>query len=296
MYEKLIECPVCGGSNITNHKVVLDHSVSHESFVITICDSCQFQFTNPRPTEEEIGKYYQSEDYISHNDKGNSPVNLVYKLARNFAIKSKNQLINSISKNAKGRILDFGCGTGTFLTAMKKDGWTIEGVETNIKARQIAEEATKQDIYKNLSSLNIKNKKFNVITLWHVLEHIHQLNDTIATLKSLLKEKGVIIIAVPNISSYDQNLYQEKWAAYDVPRHLYHFNTDSMKTLMLKHGLKVKKVYPMKLDAYYISLLSEKYKTDKNKYIKALLNGYRSNTYASNNDNNYSSLIFKIKK
>ncbi len=296
MYEKLTECPVCGGSNIINHKIVIDHSVSKESFVITLCEGCQFQFTNPRPTEEEIGKYYQSEDYISHSNKGNNPINVIYKLARQFAIKSKLKLVNAINKEEKGRILDYGCGTGFFLSAMKKNGWKIAGIEPNEQARHIAAENTKELILEDLSQLNIKNKKFNIITLWHVLEHIHNLNETIITLKSILKEKGKIIVAVPNISSLDNEFYREEWAAYDVPRHLYHFNKDSMKTLMLKHGLKVKKMYPMKLDAYYISLLSEKYKTGKNKYIKSFLNGYKSNTYASKNKDNYSSVIYEIKK
>ncbi|MBK6267151.1 class I SAM-dependent methyltransferase [Marivirga sp. S37H4] len=296
MYEKLTECPVCGGNNIENHKVVIDHSVSKESFVICICKGCQFQFTNPRPTEEEIGKYYQSDDYISHTNKGNSPINMLYKLARQFAIKSKYQLINNISKEKKGRILDFGCGTGYFLTTMKNKGWQIAGIEPNEQARAIAIEETKEEICADIKSLDIKNKKFNVITLWHVLEHIHHINDTIALLKTLLKEKGKIIIAVPNINSLDNAVYKEQWAAYDVPRHLYHFNPDSMKTLMLKHGLKVKNIYPMKLDAYYISLLSERYRTGNSNYLKSFINGYKSNSYAVNNNNNYSSLIYEIKK
>ncbi len=296
MYEKLTECPVCSGNNIENHKIVIDHSVSQESFVITKCLGCQFQFTNPRPSDKEIGKYYQSEDYISHTNKGNSPVNMVYKLARMFAVKSKCGLINTISKDKKGTLLDFGCGTGFFLNTMKKNGWKVVGVEPNPEARKIALEDTKESIASGINSEEIKNKKFNIITLWHVLEHIHDLNDTITSLKSLLKEKGKIIIAVPNINSLDNELYKEQWAAYDVPRHLYHFNPDTMKTLMLKHGMKVKNIYPMILDAYYISLLSERYKTGKSNYLKSIINGFKSNSYAINNNNNFSSLIYEIKK
>ena len=295
MYEKLTECPVCGGQNLTNHKIIMDYSVSKESFVISLCKGCQFQFTNPRPTAEEIGKYYESEDYISHTNKGNSPINVVYKLARQFALKSKCRLINSITSSKKGSLLDYGCGTGYFLHTMKKDGWKIAGIEPNEQARKLAKELTSETVKASIEELEMKNKKFNIITLWHVLEHIHELNKTIATLKSLLKEKGRLIIAVPNISSHDNSIYQEQWAAYDVPRHLYHFNQDSMKTLMLKHGLKVKNVYPMRLDSYYISLLSEKYKTGKSNYVKSIINGYKSNSYASK-DNNYSSLIYEIKK
>lgn len=294
MYEKLSECPVCSASNLRNHMVVKDHSVSKESFNIMVCDNCNFHFTNPRPSEEEIGKYYDSEEYISHSDKANSPINLIYKIARQYALRSKKKLINSVVKDKKGRILDYGCGTGYFLETMKSDGWKTYGIEPNDKARAIATQKVK--VKGSIEELDLKNKKFDIITLWHVLEHIHDLNSTIKSLKTILKEKGKIIIAVPNIESYEKSIFGEEWAAYDVPRHLYHFSQETMKTLMLKHGLKIKKTYPMKLDAYYISLLSNKYKFAKNKFLNSFITGYKSNTYASKNKNNYSSLIYIIKK
>lgn len=294
MYEKLSECPVCSASNLRNHMVVKDHSVSKESFNIMVCDNCNFHFTNPRPSEDEIGKYYDSEEYISHTDQANSPINLIYKIARQYALRSKKKLINSVAKDKKGRILDYGCGTGYFLETMKSDDWKTYGIEPNDKARAIATQKVK--VKRSIDELDLKNKKFDIITLWHVLEHIHDLNSTIKSLKTILKEKGKIIIAVPNIESYEESIFGEEWAAYDVPRHLYHFSQETMKTLMLKHGLKIKKTYPMKLDAYYISLLSNKYKFAKNKFINSFITGYKSNTYASKNKNNYSSLIYIIKK
>lgn len=294
MYEKLSECPVCSASNLKNHKVVKDYSVSQESFNIMVCENCNFQFTNPRPNQEEIGKYYKSEDYISHSDKSNTPINFLYKLARKYALSSKKKLINSITKNKKGRILDYGCGTGYFLKTMKDNGWKTYGIEPNDDARKIA--SSKSKVEENIEDLKLKNKKFDVITLWHVLEHIHNLNETMKVLKTILKEKGKIVIAVPNIESYEQSVFEEQWAAYDVPRHLYHFSQDTMNTLILKHGLKIKKIHPMKLDSYYISLLSNKYKFDKNKFIQSIITGYKSNIYAIKNENNYSSLIYIIKK
>ncbi|WP_296618446.1 class I SAM-dependent methyltransferase [Marivirga sp.] len=294
MYEKLSECPVCSASNLRNHMVVKDHSVSKESFNIMVCDNCNFHFTNPRPDKDEIGKYYESEEYISHSDKANSPINLIYKIARKYALSTKKKLINSVAKDKKGRILDYGCGTGYLLETMKSDGWKTFGIEPNDKARELASQKVK--VKETIEQLDLKNKKFDIITLWHVLEHIHDLNSTIKTLKTILKEKGKIIIAVPNIESYEESIFGEEWAAYDVPRHLYHFSQDTMKTLMLKHGLKIKQIYPMKLDAYYISLLSNKYKFKKNKFLSSFITGYKSNTYANNNKNNYSSLIYVIKK
>lgn len=294
MYETLNECPVCSAANLKNHRVVKDYSISQESFNIMICENCNFQFTNPRPNAKEIGRFYQSEEYISHSDKANSPVNFVYKFARKYALSTKKNLINDVAKQTKGRILDYGCGTGHFLQTMDADGWKTYGIEPNEKAREIAK--TKSKVKQTLEELDLKNKKFDVISLWHVLEHIHDLNETINVLKTVLKEKGKIVIAVPNIESYDQQVFQNEWAAYDVPRHLYHFSQETMKTLMLKHGLKVKKIYPMKLDSYYVSLLSNKYKHNKNKYLNSIITGYKSNSYAKDNNNNYSSLIYIIKK
>ena len=296
MYEKLKECPVCSSDNIKNHKVVKDHSISQESFVIMKCANCNFQFTNPRPDQDNIGKFYESEDYISHTNKGNNPINIIYKLVRNYSTQNKIKLIKKISKKDKAKILDYGTGTGFFLNAIKEKGWKTVGVEPDQRARENAEKLIGQKIYADLKEIELLDNKYDVITLWHVLEHIHDLNQVFSTLKSLLKEKGKIIIAVPNIDSLDNKIYKEDWAAYDVPRHLYHFNKETLSTFALKHGMKVKNVYPMKFDSYYISMLSEKYQKGNGNIVKSIINGYKSNSYASKNHNNYSSLIFEIKK
>ena len=296
MYEKLKECPVCSSDNIQNHKVVKDHSISQESFVIMKCANCNFQFTNPRPDQDNIGKFYESDDYISHTNKGNNPINIIYKLVRNYSTQNKIKLIKKISKKDKAKILDYGTGTGFFLNAIKEKGWKTVGVEPDQKARENAEKLLGQKIYADLKEIGLLDNKYDVITLWHVLEHIHDLNQVFSTLKGLLKEKGKIIIAVPNIDSLDNKIYKEDWAAYDVPRHLYHFNKETLSTFTLKHGMKVKNIYPMKFDSYYISMLSEKYQKGNGNIVKSIINGYKSNSYASKNHNNYSSLIFEIKK
>jgi 2-polyprenyl-3-methyl-5-hydroxy-6-metoxy-1,4-benzoquinol methylase len=296
MYERLTECPVCNSANFENYKIVKDHSVSKESFVICKCKSCNFQFTNPRPTEESISSYYDSDDYISHTNKANNLINWIYKQARQYSVSYKLSIINKFSANKNARILDYGCGTGFFLNNAQKQGWQAFGVEPSEQARTIARQNEQATIVSGLSELNLKNKKFQVITLWHVLEHIHRLNEVLQELKGLLKEKGRILIAVPNIESFDQEVFQEYWAAYDVPRHLYHFSPDSMKTLMLKHGLKIKKIYPMKLDAFYISLLSNKYKNSQARYLNSFITGLKSNSAAKSNISKYSSLIYEIKK
>ncbi|MER2997472.1 class I SAM-dependent methyltransferase [Pontibacter populi] len=292
-YERLEQCPICSKEDFKNFMVVTDNSVSKESFVIVECENCTFKFTNPRPDAESIGSYYESEDYISHSNTKTGIINRAYHVVRSITTKQKVELINR-HVPAKGTILDYGCGTGVFLTACKKDGWKIRGIEPSDKARELAEKASGTSIATSLSEL--EDEKFDVITLWHVLEHMHTLNETIKQLISHLTEDGVLIIAVPNADSHDAKEYKENWAAYDVPRHLYHFTQPTMKRLLKKHKMQLEEVLPMKFDAYYVSMLSEKHKEGKTKMLNSVLNGYKSNSYAEKNGNDYSSLIFVAKR
>lgn len=292
-YERLEQCPICGKEEFKNFLVVTDNAVSKESFVIVECENCTFKFTNPRPDTDSIDKYYESEEYISHSNIKTGIINRAYHVVRSITTKQKVELINRHSP-AKGTILDYGCGTGIFLSACKSDGWEIRGVEPNPKAREEASVQTGEIIAKELQEIG--GEKFEVITLWHVLEHIHTLNETLAELMNLLQEDGTLIIAVPNADSHDAQQYKADWAAYDVPRHLYHFTQATMKRLLKKHKMKLHEVLPMKFDAYYVSMLSEKQKEGKTKMLSSMLNGYKSNSYAEKNGNDYSSLIFVAKK
>jgi len=292
-YERLEHCPICGKEEFKNFLVVTDNAVSKESFVIVECENCTLKFTNPRPDQASIGKYYESEEYISHTNTKSGIINRAYHVVRSITTKQKVELINRHSP-AKGAILDYGCGTGVFLAACKNDGWKVKGVEPNARARAEAEKETGGTIAQNLQEL--AGEKFEVITLWHVLEHIHTLNETLENLIQLLQEDGTLIIAVPNADSHDAQQYKADWAAYDVPRHLYHFTQPTMKRLLKKHKMKLDEVLPMKFDAYYVSLLSEKQKEGKTKMISSVVNGYKSNSYAEKNGNDYSSLIFVAKR
>ncbi len=260
-----------------------------ESFAITQCANCSFLFTNPRPVEVDLSKYYKSEAYISHTNKATNLVNFTYKLARNYTLAKKVKLINSISPEKS--VLDYGCGSGEFLSACQKKAWKIHGFEPDQQAREKAASITQTNIISDLKDLKYLDQ-VSLITLWHVLEHVPNLNATIEQLKSKLTKNGKFLIAVPNHESYDAQYYKEYWAAYDVPRHLYHFSMKTMKGFLQKHGLKLYKTIPMILDAYYVSLLSEKYKNGRNNYINSIIIGYKSNTYAKVNKNNYSSLIY----
>jgi len=293
-YEKLTACPVCAKEEFKNFMVVPDKSVSQESFVIVACENCGFKFTNPRPSETDIGKYYASEYYISHSNTNKGLTNKAYQVVRSITVKQKVDLINKFAPQ-KGRILDYGCGTGYFLAACQKNGWEVSGYEPNETAREYARGLLKKSIASD-SLDNFEKESFTFITLWHVLEHIHTLNDTFDKLKGLLKPDGFILIAVPNADSLDAKKYKENWAAYDVPRHLYHFTQPTMKRFIKKHKMEMVDILPMKFDAYYVSLLSEKYKRGGNNYFQSILTGFRSNIHARKTTQDYSSLLYIARK
>ena len=293
-YERLTECPVCTKEEYKNFLVVPDKSVSQESFVIVACENCGFKFTNPRPSVEAIGKYYASDAYISHSNTNKGLTNKAYQIVRSITLKQKVDLINKYVP-AKGRLLDYGCGTGYFLAAAQKNGWEVEGYEPNETARHTACELLKKDIaFESLDYL--EKESFAFITLWHVLEHVHTLNETFEKLKGLLKPDGYLLIAVPNADSLDARKYKENWAAYDVPRHLYHFTQPTMQRFIKKYKMEMVEILPMKFDAYYVSLLSEKYKRGTNNYFQSLLTGFKSNTHAKKTTKDYSSLLYITRK
>lgn len=294
MYEKIESCPVCSSNKFTNEIICNDYSISNEQFVIVRCDHCKFLLTNPRPRPDRLDAYYKSDNYVSHSNKANNIINIIYKAARYFTLRSKHNLLLKCSDKEK-TLLDYGCGTGSFLEFCKNKGWKVAGIEPNEKARNLAINNSNSKVEDKIESLD-RETTYNIITLWHVLEHIPDLNLALEKITAKLSKKGTLIIAVPNPESWDAQHYKKYWAAYDVPRHLYHFTQSSIKELMKRHKLKVKEVIPMPLDSFYVSLLSETYKKSKNKYFKAIINGYKSNSYARKNHNNYSSLIYIVQK
>ena len=272
---------------------VKDHSVSGEMFQLVYNDSLELLETLPQPKPEDLPKYYKSEDYISHTDSKRNLLEKVYHIVRKRSLKSKLKLVNSFSSDNK-QLLDIGCGTGDFLATAQKDGWQVTGVEPDQQARQIANSKTNNAVFdiKHLESL--QQNSFDVITLWHVLEHLPQLEMHIKLLQYLLKPNGTLVIAVPNYNSYDAQYYKEFWAAYDVPRHLWHFSKASISKLFAKEAMEVERILPMVFDAYYVSLLSEKYKSGFMNPFRAFWIGLRSNLKAKRSKE-YSSHIYVLK-
>ncbi len=310
--EILNSCPICKGQKFKPFLLCTDFTVSRETFQIVECESCNFHFTNPRPNEIEITRYYQSEDYISHTGTSKGLVNRIYLLVRKYTLAKKLQLV--LEENFRGNssklknldslaLMDYGCGTGEFLKTCKDAGIETTGIEPGEKAREFGINKYDLNILNPDKIKTIPSETFDIVTLWHVLEHIHQIEEFLNNLKRLLKKTGVAIIAVPNFISLDSKIYKENWAAFDVPRHLYHFSPKDMVNLMDGYDFKLEKTKPMIFDAFYVSMLSEKYKNSgigKNNMVGNLISGFfsglKSNVSAIKNENSYSSLIYFFKK
>jgi 2-polyprenyl-3-methyl-5-hydroxy-6-metoxy-1,4-benzoquinol methylase len=268
---------------------IKDYSVTGETFSIIECKNCQLLHTEV-PESKEMATYYVSSDYVSHRLKYLNPVHLLYAMARRFTLQSKRKLVSKLSQG--GSILDYGCGTGEFLEVMNKSGWSTSGYEPS-------EQAIRRAASKGLENLTREQEQIktgqHIITLWHVLEHTDNPVETIRSLKEKLTKSGKLLVAIPNYKSHDANLYGEHWAGYDVPRHLWHLSSVSMSNLGTKTGLRIIEKIPMKLDAFYVSLLSEKYLNQNRQgiltYFKALAKGYISNNRASATGE-YSSMIY----
>ncbi len=272
---------------------VKDHSVSGEEFKLIHNEEFDYLETRPKPSIEKLPGYYKSEDYISHTNSKRNAFEKIYHRVREISLKRKLKLINSFNTDEK-KLLDIGCGTGAFLKVAQNNDWTISGVEPDKKARAIANEITNNSVYDINELLEFEDQSFDVISLWHVLEHLPNLEEEVLTLKRLLKPGGSLIIAVPNYKSYDATYYKTFWAAYDVPRHLWHFSQASINKLFQKVNMKVIKTLPMVFDAFYVSLLSEKYKNKSMNPFRAFFIGLRSNIKGKRSGE-YSSLIYILK-
>jgi len=274
---------------------VKDHSVSGEVFNLVHNAELDMLETHPQPTEEQLPDYYQSDDYISHTDGKRTLFEKLYQFIKSVALKRKLKLINSFNISEEKKLLDVGCGTGDFLKIAKNNQWIVSGIEPNEKARAIANKKTEGKVFNIDHLIKYEAQSFDVITLWHVLEHLPKLENHLTLFRSLLKPNGRLVIAVPNYKSYDAQHYKTFWAAFDVPRHLWHFSKAAITTLANRNTMEVENIHPMGFDAYYVSLLSEKYKSGWMNPFKAFWVGWLSNVKARRSKE-YSSLIYVLKK
>ena len=290
MVKQISKCPVCGDNDFENFITCKDYTVSQESFSIVSCKSCNFKFTNPRPLDSEIGKYYKSENYVSHSDTRRGLINRLYHLVRSRTLRQKLRLISKYV--SRGTILDYGCGTGMFLKTCSEAGWRAYGFEPDPDARALV---LNKGLVAESEKERLASNRYDIITLWHVLEHVTDLDQTLQFFKDHISDKGRLIIAVPNYRSWDAEYYKEFWAGYDVPRHIYHFELNTIEKLLGRFGFSLDETTPMIFDSYYVSMLSEKYKSGSINYIRAFLSGFRSNVKAKA-PHQYSSVIYVFKR
>jgi len=290
MLKQIANCPVCGATDFVPFLTCKDYTVSQENFNIVSCKACNFKFTNPRPSDSEIGKYYKSDTYVSHSDTKKGLINQLYHGVRSRTLKQKLRLISRYV--SRGTILDYGCGTGMFLKTCEDAGWKSFGFEPDLDARKLS---TDKGLTVSDSKQALGKETYDIITLWHVLEHVTDLEETLQFFSDSLSDEGRLIIAVPNYTSADAKKYGPFWAGYDVPRHIYHFEINTLKRLLSRFNFTLQETKPMVFDSYYVSMLSEKYKTGSIKYFKAFISGFKSNS-AAKDPSQYSSVIYVFKR
>lgn len=289
-------CPLCSSDRISVLFRCTDHFISHEKFPVAICGTCGFIFTQERPGETEAGKYYESVEYISHSDSAAGLINKLYRVARNLMLRKKVNLVRKMTGLDEGSILDIGSGTGHFPASMKKAGWNARGIEINRMAREQSISSFGLDVIDPSGIRTLESGSFDCITLWHVLEHFDDPDAYMKEIDRLLKPGGICIIALPNCSSFDALHYGSFWAAWDVPRHLWHFTPDTFGRFASKAGFDIRSVRSLPLDVFYISSLSEKYKGSGMYFIKGMVKGIIWWFIALIRKNRSSSLIYILKK
>ncbi len=295
--KKFSPCPICNKEDISFLLHTKDYSLTKEDFQVIQCANCTLQYTDPVPSKAFIAPYYNFPSYISHTDTKEGLVNKLYHKVRNHTLTQKTNWVQYLFTGHKGHLLEVGAGTGAFAHSMAKKGWKVTALEPDEASRQRALENYGITLLPIEDLFHLTEATFEVITLWHVLEHVHDLHDYIKAFHRLLKPNGRLIIAVPNYTSYDAQFYKKYWAAYDVPRHLYHFSPGAMNYLTKKFKMSIVQKLPMWFDSFYVSLLSEKYKKSGIfGMLRAFMIGCISNLTALRNNDRGSSIIYEIKK
>jgi len=290
---EILKCPVCSSKKLTSYLETKDYFFTNEDFALAKCDSCGFVFTNPIPSVEDIGKYYETENYLSHDSTNKGIIGSIYNKVRDINLNNKYKIVSQ--HKITGSILDIGCGTGELLNYFKNKQWDSKGIEPNKSARDFASQNYDINVGDEPELGEINNKKFDVVSMWHVLEHVYDLRERMNAIVRILKDDGVIIIALPMVDSPDSVKFEKYWAGLDVPRHLYHFSTKTFELLANNHGLNIVGKYPMKFDSFYVSWLSHKAKKNSLSFVRGVADGFISNARA-NKSSNYSSMIFVLKK
>ena len=290
------KCPVCNSSDLALKFTCRDHLISSENFDIYACKNCGFLFTKEPPSVKEIEKYYNTGEYISHSDTGKGLINTLFHFTRRLMLRRKRSIISKATGlNTGGTLLDMGCGTGYFASFMKDAGWKVTGMEVNEKARSFAKEKFSLEVVNETELSGFDENHFDCITLWHVFEHLHDPVNSLVLIHRLLRPEGKCIIAMPNSSSFDARHYGTSWAAWDVPRHLWHFAPDTFRKYAEKNGFEIAGIKNLPADVFYISILSEKNRGTNLPFITGMIKGMWFASLALFNNKRSSSLIYIIR-
>lgn len=290
-------CPLCKSGQLQKYLECKDHYATGESFEIHLCSDCGFKFTQSFPDETKIGRYYDTADYVSHSDTKKGIVNRVYHSVRKRMLNKKMSLVVCQSGKTTGRLLDIGCGTGYFLHTMQQSGWQVTGIEKNQGAATFAREHFGLQVTSEPTALvDLPEAAYDVVTMWHVLEHLQPLHETMDSIYKGLKPDGVALIALPNADSHDAAHYAAHWAAWDVPRHLWHFTPATLNRLAQSHGFEVCGMQAMPFDGFYVSMLSEKYKHSGCPVLKGFTQGALTLLSGCRDSSKSSSIIYVLKK
>ncbi len=290
------KCPLCKGDATRKRFTSKDHFATGEEFDIMECPDCGFVFTQGVPDEKEIGRYYDSPDYISHSNTDKGFINKIYHIVRSVMLRKKVKLIERLTLLKNGKLLDYGAGTGYFARAMQDEGWEVTAIEKSSQARELALEKFGFEMFPEGKLAEIEDKSFDVVTMWHVLEHIQDLDRMWEELYRIIDDTGIAVIAVPNCQSYDAVTYKENWAAYDVPRHLWHFTASTIMQWGEKHGFILERQYTMPFDGFYISMMSERYKGSRMHFAKGFWNGFKGWYAQCKRRSASSSIIYVFRK
>ena len=291
---QIIQCPACHENDLFSVFPSKDYVVTGELFDILECSHCRLRITNPFPDEKEIGRYYESGAYLPHSEEFTGTVNSLYGHVQHLMLYRKRKLVESLTGGSNGTLFDVGCGAGAFLNEMNHAGWDVNGVDSNERARETAHKKYGIQVYSPDDWFARGGLKADVITFWHSLEHIHNLDGYLNGIRSDLKEKGFLLIAIPNYESYDGRYYQSRWAAYDAPRHLYHFTYGSLNILLQRYGLMIVTLRRLPFDSFYISMLSEKNR--EGSLARGLWVGLRSYLQSLSDPKRSSSIVYIVTK
>jgi SAM-dependent methyltransferase len=286
------KCLVCGSQDLEASLRCKDHLTGKDSFEIYGCKACGLKFTMDPPSEGEIPEYYDTGDYISHSDSKKGLVNTLFHFTRRLMLTRKRKIIARVTGSKTGTLLDIGCGTGYFASFMKDKGWDVSGLEPNEKARDFAINNFDLKVYSGTEDLAALNEHYDCVTLWHVFEHFHDPVKYLSFIRRMLKPGASCIIAMPNCGSFDAKHYRQFWAAWDVPRHLWHFTPDVFNIFCENNGFNITKIIKLPADVFYISILSERYRGANLPFLSGTLKGLWFSLLALFNKKGSSSLIY----